>query len=76
MDPQRQLPKDRKLEEERDFLLGSLDDLDQEHENGELTDREYETLHDDYTRRAAAVLRALAETEPGAGPSLTSRGIS
>ena len=74
MDPQRQLPKDRKLEEERDFLLGSLDDLDQEHEKGELTDREYETLHDDYTRRTAAVVRALAETEPGAGPSLTSRG--
>jgi tetratricopeptide (TPR) repeat protein len=53
-----------KLEAERDFLLRSLDDLDREHVSGELTDQEYETLRNDYTRRVAAVVRFLDETEP------------
>ncbi len=47
------------LEEERDFLLASLRDLEREREAGELSDRDYQALHDDYTARAAAVLRAL-----------------
>lgn len=62
--PKEPLSNVPKLEEERDFLLRSLDDLDQEHVSGELTDQEYETLRNDYTRRVAAVVRFLDETEP------------
>lgn len=47
------------LEEERDFLLASLRDLEREREAGELSERDYQALHDDYTARAAVVLRAL-----------------
>jgi tetratricopeptide (TPR) repeat protein len=47
------------LEEERDFLLASLRDLERERESGELSDRDYRALHADYTARAAVVLRAL-----------------
>jgi len=52
------------LEEERDFLLASLRDLERERDAGELSDRDYQALHDDYTARAAVVLRAL-ERGPG-----------
>ena len=47
------------LEEERDFLLASLRDLEREREAGELSERNYRALHADYTARAAVVLRAL-----------------
>ncbi len=47
------------LEEERSFLLRSLDDLDREHEAGDIDDVDYETLRDGYTARAAAVLREI-----------------
>jgi len=47
------------LEEHRDFLLASLDDLDREHELGELSDGEYRVLRDDYVRRTAEVARAI-----------------
>ena len=50
------------LEEERDFLLASLQDLERERQAGELSERDYQALHADYTARAAVVLRAL---EPG-----------
>lgn len=49
------------LEEQRDFLLASLDDLEQERAAGDLDEADYEALRDDYTARAAAVLRALDE---------------
>lgn len=53
------------LEEERDFLLRSLDDLERERAAGDVDDHDYRTLRDDYTARAAAVLRALdSGTEP------------
>jgi tetratricopeptide (TPR) repeat protein len=57
------------LEEERDFLLASLRDLEREREAGELADRDYQALHDDYTARAAVVLRALERSKdrPAAG---------
>ena len=67
-DSQLPLSKVSKLEEERDFLLRSLDDLDREYASGELTDREFGTLRGDYTRRVAAVVRSLTETEPGEVP--------
>ena len=47
------------LEEQRDFLLGSLDDLERERAAGDIDEADYEALRDDYTARAAAVLRAL-----------------
>ncbi|HYF45562.1 MAG TPA: hypothetical protein VD926_05080 [Acidimicrobiales bacterium] len=49
------------LEEQRDFLLASLDDLERERAAGDLDEADYEALKDDYTARAAAVLRALDE---------------
>lgn len=47
------------LEEQRDHLLASLDDLDAEFEAGDLDADDYHTLRADYTARAAAVIRAL-----------------
>lgn len=51
------------LEEERDFLLASLDDLEREHDAGDVDDHDYEELKDDYTARAAQVLRAIDDRE-------------
>jgi tetratricopeptide (TPR) repeat protein len=47
------------LVEERDFLLRSLDDLEREHDAGDIDEHDYQALRDDYTARAAAVLRSL-----------------
>jgi len=47
------------LEAERRFLLGSLRDLDAEHAAGDIDDHDYAALRDDYTVRAAKVLRAI-----------------
>jgi tetratricopeptide (TPR) repeat protein len=49
------------LEEERDFLMQSLDDLELEHQSGGIDDESYVELHDDYTARAAAVIRTLRD---------------
>jgi tetratricopeptide (TPR) repeat protein len=49
------------LEEERDFLLRSLDDLERERAAGDVDEADYETLRDDYTARAAAAIRAVEE---------------
>ena len=49
------------LEEQRDFLLRSLEDLEAEKEAGDLDDADHQALKDDYTARAAEVLRALDE---------------
>jgi tetratricopeptide (TPR) repeat protein len=51
------------LEEERDFLLASLADLEREHEVGDVDDGDYEALKDAYTSRAAIVLRAIADRD-------------
>lgn len=47
------------LEEERDFLLGSLRDLERERGAGDIDDTDYETLKSSYTKRAADILRQL-----------------
>jgi tetratricopeptide (TPR) repeat protein len=47
------------LEEQRDFLLRSLDDLEREYEAGDVDRSDYETLRDDYTARAARTIRAI-----------------
>jgi len=51
----------QELERERDFLLKSLDDLETEREAGNIDDESYQELHDDYTTRAAATIRALRD---------------
>lgn len=57
------------LESERDFLLRSIKDLDGEREAGNLDDERYQALKDDYTARAAAVLRSIEETrDAGTAP--------
>jgi tetratricopeptide (TPR) repeat protein len=62
LDPRRkggELDRLAALEEERRFLLRSLDDLEREHEVGDVDDGDYETLRDGYTVRAADVLRQI-----------------
>jgi cytochrome c-type biogenesis protein CcmH len=55
-------PEDQgELERERDFLLKSLDDLEAERAAGNIDDASYTELHDDYTARAAATIRALRD---------------
>lgn len=47
------------LQEERDFLLRSISDLDAEHDAGDVDEADYAVLRDGYTARAAVVLRAI-----------------
>ena len=49
------------LEEEREFLLRSIADLEREHDAGDIDDADFEALRDDYTTRTAEVLRAIDE---------------
>lgn len=59
------------LEEERAFLLASLEDLERERAAGDVDDADYRRLRDAYTARAAAVLRAIDSARaatPEAGP--------
>ncbi|MGA0878531.1 MAG: hypothetical protein ACO3SP_05370 [Ilumatobacteraceae bacterium] len=64
-------PEERdRLEHERDFLLASLRDLDEEMAAGDMDPADYGALKDSYTSRAADVLRRLSE---GASPSLVPR---
>ncbi|HEX2850306.1 MAG TPA: tetratricopeptide repeat protein [Acidimicrobiales bacterium] len=60
----------RDLEEERDFLLRSIEDLDAEHAAGDIGDDDYRRLRDDYTARAATVIRTL---DGGAVPPAVAR---
>jgi hypothetical protein len=57
------------LEDERDFLLSSLADLEREREVGDLDDHDYAALKDDYTARAARVLRAIDAGRAAAAPA-------
>jgi tetratricopeptide (TPR) repeat protein len=50
------------LEEEREHLLGSLEDLESEFSAGDMDEQDYQTLKEEYTLRAAQVLRKL---DPG-----------
>lgn len=59
-----------RLEHERDFLLASLQDLEDEMAVGDMDPIDYATLKDSYTARAAEVLRRLSD---GASPSPTPR---
>jgi tetratricopeptide (TPR) repeat protein len=57
------------LADQRDFLLRSLEDLEREHEAGDVDEHDYAALKDDYTARAASVLRALEAEHPRVAPS-------
>ena len=52
-----------RLSEERDFLLESLRDLERERAAGDIDDGDYQALRDDYTVRAARIIRELEEGE-------------
>lgn len=64
------------LEEERKFLLSSLDDLERERAAGDVDDHDYRTLKADYTARAAAVLRALDGSADGAPAPAAASGAT
>jgi tetratricopeptide (TPR) repeat protein len=49
------------LEEERDFLLRSIADLEAERAAGDIDEADFQALSDDYTTRTAEVLRAIDE---------------
>lgn len=57
-----------RLEAERDFLLSSLEDLERERSAGDLDEHDFEVLRDDYTARAARVLRAIDAGAPPPPP--------
>lgn len=54
-------------QEERDFLLRSLDDLEAERAAGNMDDETYQRLHDDYTARAAITVRAMHDGKDRTG---------
>jgi tetratricopeptide (TPR) repeat protein len=49
------------LEDQRDFLLRSLDDLEREYAAGDVDETDYESLKDDYTARAASAIKAIEQ---------------
>ena len=68
--PRRELDPDTlaALEEQRDFLLASIADLDREHAAGDLSDDDARELRDDYTARAAEVIRSIDARERRTSP--------
>ncbi len=57
------------LEEERDFFLRSLRDLEAERAAGDIDEHDYLALRDDYTVRAAQILRQLGGAGNEAPPA-------
>jgi hypothetical protein len=51
------------LQEEREFLLTSLADLEREFAVGDVDDDDYASLKDSYTARAAIIIRELSDVE-------------
>jgi len=58
-------------DEELQFLLRSLDDLDRERAAGSLSEKLYAQLHAEYTARTADVARAAGRARPGDAPRST-----
>jgi hypothetical protein len=73
--PRRDLDPDvlAALEEERSFLLRSLDDLEREHDAGDVDNIDYVALKDDYTARAAAVIRSIDQRQTALAQARTPR---
>ena len=59
-----------RLEEERDFLLSSLSDLEHEFSAGDIDEGDYFSLRDSYTARAATLIRDITAT---GAPQATAR---
>ncbi|HET6794753.1 MAG TPA: hypothetical protein VFH45_09940 [Acidimicrobiales bacterium] len=55
------------LERRRDDLLAALRDIEEEHRAGDIGTDDYRVLRDDYTARAAEVIRRLDEGEEAPG---------
>jgi tetratricopeptide (TPR) repeat protein len=72
-DRDRRAAERAELESERDYLLGSLRGLEEERDAGDLSAEDYTALHDNYTARAAEVLRRLDALE-SAGPAPPGEG--
>lgn len=69
----------RNLEEQRDFLLASLRDLERERAAGDVDDADYEALRSSYTARAADIIRRLEPDEvvsDSAADAVGKRGVS
>lgn len=64
------------LEDQRDHLLTSLEDLEREHAAGDVDEHDYLALKDDYTARAAAVLRAIEAGRAPVGPTPPRRSLA
>lgn len=67
MDPDRLA----ELEEERRFLLGSIRDLEKEHEVGDVDDADFTALRDGYVARAAGVMREIEDGRSSLPPAPT-----
>jgi len=63
------------LEEERRFLLRSIDDLEREHDAGDVDEHDFATLRDGYVARAAAVLREIDEGKAALPPKRRRPGV-
>jgi tetratricopeptide (TPR) repeat protein len=63
------------LEEERDFLLRSLDDLEREHAAGDVDAADHAELKDDYTARAAAVIRSIEQRQEAMAAAAPPRSV-
>jgi tetratricopeptide (TPR) repeat protein len=65
------------LQEQRDFLLNSLRDLEREHEFGDIDDQDYESLRKEYVSRAASVIRQIEKaTSQSQSLALTSDAMT
>lgn len=75
IDRRRALSPDQlvELEQERDFLLASLTDLEAEHAAGDLDDADFEQLHADYTVRTADLIRQIEDRNATVAASVAPR---
>ena len=55
---------DRSIEEQMDFLLDSLRDLEREHQAGDISDADYQALRNDYIARTAQLSRRIVDSKP------------
>ncbi|HLI73421.1 MAG TPA: hypothetical protein VKU86_06030 [Acidimicrobiales bacterium] len=62
------------LDDERAFLLRSIEDLDRERAAGDISDVDHALLRDRYVARAAEVLRDLENADPGAAAASSGAG--
>ena len=67
MTPESDNGHDEELRLERQFLLGSLRDLESERDAGDIDETDYVTLRDDYTARAASVITRLNSDDSSSG---------